>query len=437
MPGLVIERRECSYLGAAGERWLLLYGRRKTGKTWLLRRCSGWTLYATVASDGHCILETRGKGRETLPAPSCVERIATALRRRGVVVVDEFQRLPRSLWDHVAAASWEAEAGLRLCGSSMRLAAKVFSRNSPLLGLAAPLRVDIAAYSDTLASLRRAGLPPRDAALWAVVARDPWLLRHTAPGRSEPWRVLSAEAPRLLPAARGLVGEVFEEEERQLTRLYDAVLRLLAEGYWRAADIAQRLHQAGLAPSPEAGYATGVLAVLEEIGLVERVPLWRTRRSRRYYRHRSSLLALLYSVADEVEELGLTPSPDALRSRYGVELGFNIGEMMAERHGLARGYSIQPGGRDVDAVLLDRHGSPQWGYEVKAGPMSAGELRGLAEWLRSLGIPRAGAVALGGLPPAASRLLDDALDAEGLAELAARLAEEAAERARREAASPD
>jgi len=431
----VIERWECRLLRGLSRagRWVLVYGRRKTGKTWLLRRCWDWSLYATVTGDGFCVLEERGRGPRLVAAGDCVEAVARLIRSPGGggAVVDEFQRLPRRLWELLAATSPEAEAGLALCGSSLGVARRVFSRGSPLLGLLAPLRVDLASYPDTVASLLRWGLGPRDALLWAVAARDPWLLRHIEP-RGEPWRVLAAWAHALVPAARGLVGEVFEEEERSLTRLYDAVLRLLSEGYWRAADLAARLAEAGLTSAPHPGSVTGVLRVLEDMGLVERVPLWRTRGARVYYRHRSSLLRLLLAVAATVEELGAEPRPETIHSMYGVELQFNLGEMLAEAKGLRRGYSIQPGGRDIDVVLLDDRGRAHWGYEVKAGPLPPGEAREAVERIRAAGIPRAGLAALQGIPdPDAA---DEALDAESLASLAARLSEERAREAERAAA---
>ena len=420
---LVIERWECSAVRRAAEeaRWLLLYGRRKTGKTWLLRRCSNWSLYVTVTSEGSCIVEERGGSPRLLSPRQCLEdTVLPALRRPGVVVLDEFQRLPRIHWDSLAAASWDAEASLMLCGSSMAVARTVFERHSPLLGLLLPLHVDIASYEDTLVSLATAGLEPRQAALWAVVARDPWLLRHLAPA-GDPAETLAREAHRLEPAARGLIGEVFEEEERQLTRLYDAVLSLLAQGYWSAASLAKKLHEAGLVSKPAPSSVTGVLDVLASMGLVQRLPLWRTRGARRYYRHRSSLLAVLYAAAPLVEEIGLQPSSEEIRSRLGLELGFNIGEMLAAEKNLRQGYSL-PGPRDIDVVLLDKKGRAKWGYEVKAGPMTQGEAEELARWLHSLGVENAGVVALAGIRGEA-RGLAEAIDAQGLLDRAQRLAE--------------
>ncbi len=407
-------------------RWLLVYGRRKTGKTWLLRRCIGWELYATVSTGASCILEERGGGVRLVSVEECVRVVFEAVRDGGSVVVDEFQRLPSRYWDvFQVAAAGGSEARLVLCASSLGIARRVFDRRSPLLGLVEPVRIDLVDFADAVASLLEAGLGDREAILWAVVARDPWILAHVRLDR-EPWVELSEAAARIAPVARGLVGEVFEEEERQLTRVYEAVLSLLAEGYWRASDIAAKLAEAGLVSSDSPGVATGILNVLSDIGLVEKVPLWRTRRARVYYRHRSSALALLYRVLDQVEELGLPPSPEQVRSAYGVELQFNVGELLAAARGLRRGYSIQPDGRDIDVVLLDRRGVAHWGYEVKMGEADARDVDSFAEYASRLGVRRVGYVALEGVRGEPS-LIDEVLDAEGLAKLAVKVS-----RARRE-----
>ncbi len=202
--------------------------------------------------------------------------VTSPLRRGENVVVDEFQRLPQRYWDYLATVHSYSEGILIACGSSMSIASKVFDRRSPLLGIFQILKIDLASIADTIASLHMQGFRPREAVLWAPLVRDPWILAHARP-KGDPWRLLARLAPRLAMVSRGLVGEVFEEEERSLTRTYDAVLQMLAEGVWNSSEISHRLHSMGLASSPHPGSATSVLAVLEFMGLVERAPLWRTR----------------------------------------------------------------------------------------------------------------------------------------------------------------
>ncbi len=117
MGRVVIERWECRLLRglSRGGRWVLVYGRRKTGKTWLLRRCWDWVLYATVTGDGACIVEERGRGPRLVPVQDCIGAAASLIRRigDGGVVVDEFQRLPRRYWELLAAAGLRLRGGWR------------------------------------------------------------------------------------------------------------------------------------------------------------------------------------------------------------------------------------------------------------------------------------------------------------------------------------
>jgi len=412
-----ITRRECGWLRST-EGWLLVYGRRKTGKTWLLRRCLDWDLYATVTRMGECVVDT-GDSLSVVSLGECVKVILGRLRGGGsAVVLDEFQRLPERYWDLIAASSGVGEGRLVLCGSSLGISRRVLSPRSPLLGLLAPFPVGLASFSDTLASLA-AHLPPRETVLWAVLARDPWIIPHVDLSR-EPWEELAFKAKWLSMAAEGLLGEVFLEEERSLTRAYEAALRVLASGEWRLNVIAQVLHSAGLLASPAPSAVTGVVNVLEEVGLVEKIPLWRTRGARAYYRHSSSAVALLIYAEEKYLSAGVEPRGEDLRPRVAIEAQFAVGELLAELKGLMRTYTLTPEG-DLDIVLLDGSGRPVIAYEVKLGPASDRELRRSAELAARLGVPEFGAVSLAERPEAG--WLDEAYGPEDLVEAARKVSE--------------
>ena len=425
MARLVIDRWECNYLSKHQDKWVLVYGRRKTGKTWLLRNCVDWSLYATATRSGECIVEDEKGELEVVEINECMKDITRRLKHvnEKAIILDEFQRVPVKYWDVIAVAAQDSERNLIICGSSLGIALRVFDRRSPLLGLFEAFRVDLASVADTITSLYNWKLgEEEEAVLWAVVLRDPWIIRHLAP-RGEPWTKIAEKAVTLFPAVKGLIGEVFVEEERQLSRVYEATLKLLAEGYWRAGDIAAKLYNAGLVKTPQPGNATGVLKVLETLGLVERIPLWRTRGARTYYRHRSPITSILYNVSDIVEEIGVNPSPERIKTLYGLEFQFTIAEFLAERHRLRKGYSIPVGGRDIDVVLLDEKNSPLWGYEVKIGSITGREALEASLWIRKQGIPRTGIVALKGVEDEREKLasIDETWDAGKIVEEAKRL----------------
>ncbi|QOJ78836.1 ATP-binding protein [Infirmifilum lucidum] len=414
-----IARRECSWLRAT-EGWLLVYGRRKTGKTWLLRRCLDWDMYVTVTRGGECIVESSG-GVDTLPLADCLKAVTARVRgEEALAVLDEFQRLPEKYWDLVAVAYQEAKGRLVLCGSSLGVSRKVFDSRSPLLGLLAPLPVRVASMSDTVASLSR-HMGPRDAVLWAVVARDPWLIPHLDFSR-KPWEDLALKAEPLSMAAGGLVGEVFMEEERSLTRAYEATLRALASGEWRLSAVSQRLYSAGLVSSPAPSTVTGLLGVLEGMGLVEGIRLWRTRGAKSYYRLASPAVSLLLYADEKYLSAGLQPRPEDLKARFALEAQFAVGEVLAEYKGLRQAYTVTPEG-DLDVVLLDASGAPAIAYEVKVGAVTEAEARRGAELARKLGVPKFGAVSLTERPEAA--WLDEAYGPEDLVEASRRASEKA------------
>jgi len=414
---VVIDRWECRAISCSRS-WIIDYGRRKTGKTFLLQRCLGWDLYVTVTRTRSCVVDS-GEGPSLMGLELCMRRAVDVVSSGGTVVIDEFQRLPDEYWELIAAAR-SRDGRAVLCGSSVGIASRVFDRRSPLLGLLEPLHIDLASAEDTVASLAQ-HLGPRDAVLWAVIARDPWILGLLEPAGA-PWRVIASRARSLVPIAVSLVGEVFTEEEKQLTRLYDAVLRLLAQGYWSSKALAQKLYKSRLISSPQPGIVTGLLAQLERVGLVEKIPLWRTRGARLYYRHRSPLLSMLLGIGDIVEELGSEPSGEEVLQKFGLEAQFFVGEILAKHHRLVRAYTILPHGEgDVDIVLLTHGKKPVMGYEVKLGSFSRSEARRAVERMKKLGIPKSGLVSLVEKPP---ELADEVLGPEDLVEIARVLAEE-------------
>jgi len=413
---VVIERWECKSL-ARSNRWLLVYGRRKTGKTFLLRRCVNWSMYVTITKTRTCIVEHGGEV-EFQNLDACLRKALNKLTEGNVVVIDEFQRLPEEYWDLIGLKHHEASGKLILCGSSLGVARKVFDRRSPLLGLLEPFLVDIASPEDTILSLVK-HLKPREAILWATVARDPWILGIITPHGS-PWRTILDKATSLAPISVSLVGEVFTEEEKQLTRLYEAVLKLLAQRYWSSKMLAQKLYEAHLISSPQLGIVTGLLSQLEAMGLVEKIPLWKTRGSRYYYKHRSPLLSVLLRIEELVEEHGIKPNPQTLMYDLALETQFTLGELMAKHHRLNRAYTILPYGQgDIDIVLLNKNKKPIIAYEVKIGEITKSEARKTVEKIREHGIPKAGLISLTEKPP--EEKVDESLGPQEIVAIAEKL----------------
>ncbi|MDK2464802.1 MAG: ATP-binding protein [Candidatus Korarchaeota archaeon] len=419
---LEIERREVSLLRAS-RGWILVYGRRKVGKTFVIKRYLDWDVYVTVSRARDAIVEDfTGVRRAELDA--ALERVSRVLSSGGAAVVDEFQRLPEGAWDLLAAL--HPQGRLIASGSSLGIVGRVFDRRSPLLGLIQPFMMDVIRYADAVASLSR-HVEARASLEWGILLRDPWISPMVDPrSEGDPVRWLCDSAPQLVMSAQGLVGEVFTEEERNLTALYESVMRLLAEGVWRPSEIAGILSSRGLLEGGTPA-VTGILARLSSMGLVEGIPLWRSGRARVYYRHRSPLLSLLlyleqkFGVSD-----GYAPEYGPVRSAFGREAEYSVGEMLAERLRGRMAHHVSER-RDVDVVVLDaRERRVLAAYEVKLGGFTRSEAREAVERMRGLGPPRVGLVSLRDEPPAVEGA-DELLGPEELVEVARQLHESASE----------
>ncbi len=101
-------------------------------------------LYVIVTRSGEVLVEDGVWSLE-----SAVREVAKVLRRGGVAVVDEFQRMPERWWDLLASA--HPSGVLVLSGSSFGVLRRVFDARSPLLGLFDVVKMGLIRYSDALA----------------------------------------------------------------------------------------------------------------------------------------------------------------------------------------------------------------------------------------------------------------------------------------------
>ena len=270
-----------------GFRLVVVYGRRRVGKTYLLRWfCRGRPCVYYVAAElpyESLAREFSGAVRESLglPVAGDVVEVLEALARlyagrRLVVVLDEFQylveadpSLPSRLMRSIDTTLRRSELMIVLCGSAVSF----FERK--LLGYRAPL------YGRRTSQLKlrpmrfweawgfNPRLSPVEAALlYGVAGGTPAYLSMLGPGASA--KKLIEEVTR--PGSPLLDEPVWLlRQELREPRTYLAILRAVAEGRVEPSEAAQA---AGVDPRSVGRY----VEVLEELDIVERVrPLGRRR----------------------------------------------------------------------------------------------------------------------------------------------------------------
>jgi len=336
---LYIKRREEDAVRAIGN-WTLIYGRRKTGKTTLVKRNLRMDLYILIADPGNAItLDDR-----VIKVDEAMREVKDTLRRGGLVVIDEFQRLPEVYW--VMISNWAGSGVLVAVGSSYGIVNRVFDRNSPLLGLFTPMEVGIISYEDVLSQV--------EDPLLSVLLRDPWIIPFI-----DSYDDFIHRVKEFSLISKGLVGEVFREEDRELTDTYYRILLLLGEGIWRTSEIAGIIQ-------PRGGVATvsSMVNKLVKMGLVKKIP---TLSRENYYKVDSPPLSLTlyaeskYAVGDRDVEIPDLP--------IGREVQFSVGEMLARYFKGTLHYSPR---KDIDVVIV-RGRRPIWAFEVKVGEITREE----------------------------------------------------------------
>ena len=338
---LYLRRREENIIKGINS-WTLVYGRRKTGKTTLIKNNLKFDFYTLIANSNYAI----DVNDKIMKVEEALNEVKSVLKKGGVAVIDEFQRLPEIYWSVIS--NWPRDGVLVLVASSYGIVNKVFNRNSPLLGLFLPIEIGIISYEDVLVQLKDPIL--------SVLFRDPWIIPFI-----DNYQDFVRKIKQLTLAAKGLIGEVFKEEERQLTEIYYRILLLLGEGIWKTSDIAGIIQ-------PKGGSATisSMINKLVKMGLVQKIP---TLSKEYYYKVSSPPLSLIlyaeskYAVSELDVEIPELP--------IGREVQFSVGELLAKYFNGVLYYSPK---EDIDVIIVKKR-KPIWAFEVKIGEITVGEAR--------------------------------------------------------------
>lgn len=146
MVKIKIERSEVKDI-KANPGWSLIYGRRKVGKTFMLKNYVPYDIYFSVRID-------RSVSCSGLPVSEFKElddfkrAVTDSLTKEKTVVVDGFQRLPVNILEDIAQA--HPKGRLILTGSSMKVTKEIIDKKSPLLGLMMPYRLGLISPPDVL-----------------------------------------------------------------------------------------------------------------------------------------------------------------------------------------------------------------------------------------------------------------------------------------------
>ena len=374
-----VKRREVELLKTA-PRWLLVYGRRKTGKTMMVRREVPWDLYVTVWRGGGGSIEwRRGEVRRIEDRRQIVDTVLKCLREDRCIVVDEFHRLPSTFLDELQAVYPSGK--LFLLGSALHVVRKLVGPRSPLLGLVGELRISLIRPSDILTWVHQR-TSAEEAVSLAAYLRDPWLIPLFKPNIDAFYQNVFTYARYAVSA---LIGEIFTEEERVLARSYETVLRAVARGYTRPTEIASILYRNQLIPRHDPAYARSYLRILEQMDLIRCIP--DVKRGEYRYSIKSKIMEVFLYIEERYgEEWGISEGLKAARQRLPYNVEEFVGDLLAEALEATYCYaSFGPKG-EINIVLRQLR-RPTLAVEVKWGRVRREDIKRAVTLARLLKLP--------------------------------------------------
>lgn len=379
---MIIRRKEVKAIKPI-KKWLLIFGRRKTGKTFLVENFLDYDEYFFVKRDRSIISKKDGKVINYETLTSLIKR---SLPDGKTVVVDEFHRLGEDFLDFVH--STKKGGKLILISSTLFLSKNLFASHSPVLGLFAEVPIGLIGLDDTIKALKKPGIDRKFLAEMGVLLREPIAIDYYGPDE-DPRKLMARVITHSLKTIPALVGEIFAEEERTISASYDGILRAIAGGKTVSSEISSHLFSRGLIKKDDPSLIQQYLSNLVEFGIIKRIRVHG--RKKFIYKHVSPLVRIFY-YADEKYNISERALDEKEMERLVEEMmpkvvEDNVRGLLAERFGLEESVA-EARDFDVDGCLL-RFRELEVALEVKwRSELGEGEARKIVERLGRLGAKR-------------------------------------------------
>ena len=258
---------------------LLVYGRRKTGKTFLVKYIFKDANYFFVRRDKTIFYEKRDENIRYDELVRIIEE------NKGTIIIDEFHRLGE---DFLEFLHIKQPKNLILITSTLNLARKLITQKSPILGLFMEFRLDLISEKDILKNMRKC-LKGKELIENCVYLREPLLLRFFKNKRID-FNYLKLTIP-------ALIGEIFGEEGREISSRYEGILRAIATGKNTVSEIVSYLYSYRLIDKEDSSVVKQYLKNLIELGLITRIKDYF--RNRWFYFIASPVIDLYYYLDEK------------------------------------------------------------------------------------------------------------------------------------------
>jgi hypothetical protein len=218
---------------------------------------------------------------------------------------------------------------------------------------------------------------------YATYLRDPWLIPNMEGSDilHDLYNVLTG-VRYTIPA---LLGEIFHEEDRTISEIFEGILGAIGSGHGKPSEIASILYNRGIisrdAPSQIAPYIKNLI----DMDILKQIRIFKKKRA--IYKMVSPIFSIYYYMNDKYGlERGLPPfsvvENNLIRAHsFSVE-DFIVSALASSFKGELR-YSFEP---EIDGIIVDRRERVLAIIEVKWGRISSNDIDKYLEKIEELGI---------------------------------------------------
>ncbi len=356
---MIIERPDETKKIKESKKWILVYGRRKTGKTFLIENFIKYDEYFFVKRDRSIISK---KDDKVITYETFIEILKRSLKDNKTVVVDEFHRLEEGFFDFLHYTKKQGK--LILISSTLFLSKRLFSGRSALLGLFVEMPIGLINLKDCIKTLKKFKLSKKQLLELSILMKEPIAIEYFNEKKEarEIFLEILVSSIKTIPA---LIGEIFLEEERTISSIYEGILRAIANGKVISGEISSYLFSRKLIKKDDPSIIQQYLSNLISFGIIKKIAIFG--KNRFIYKHVSPLAKLFY-YADEKYNISERKLNEEEIKRIINELipkivEDNIRESLADKFGLIDTI-VEAKDYEIDACLL-RFNKPEIAIEVK------------------------------------------------------------------------
>lgn len=357
---MIIERSEVDDIKKL-KKWLLIFGRRKTGKTFLVEIFLTYDEYFFVKRDRSILSKN---DRKEITYDTFTTLIERELSNGKIIAIDEFHRLDEGFFDFIHYT--EKNGKLILLSSTLYLSKKLFSSKSPILGFFAEVPISIINLKDTLGHLKKYKMDKKRLLEMSVLLREPLMIEYFDE-KEDPRKMIARIIISSVKTVPALVGEIFIEEERHISAVYEGVLRAIANGKTVSGEISSYLFSRKLLKKDDPSLIQQYLKNLMEFGIIKRIKVYG--KNKLVYKHVSPLSRIFYYADEKYNISERKPSEKEIERIIDeimpIIVEDNIREFISEKYGLEEAL-FEAKDYDVDGCLL-KFKKPEIALEVKWG----------------------------------------------------------------------